>query len=129
MTTIEIIGVIVILLLIAYTATIVLIAMSWFPDDKTLYRYLLALGSRIVYVNDTDFAITDGDNDCVAHIHRIYFVIFCKWYIPDIGPIPIWYRSHKFIRKLEKLKKKSSKQRKDEKYSGTFGLKISDEEN
>lgn len=108
---------------------------AWFPKDKMLYKYLLTSMDKIqpeetgkglvIKLYDVQVAINGGEPiyDCFIGVYDIPIV--CKYYINCIGPIPRWYRSHRFLQKIYRAKvDRNRKTRKQLMYEKTFGREL-----
>ena len=96
---------------------------SWFPKDKVLHKYLLASSDDIKLSETTSiyFSMNDGNGSIELYI----FPLICKWCVDEIGPIPRWYKSHRYIEKLYGAKTSRKKGWKStKKYKKVFGYSL-----
>lgn len=123
-----IIGIVILFLFFYHIGVFKAAEVMWkFPKDKTLYKYVLAFGDGLILIepNDSTPSFRQDLYTNIVSIGRYRLVLLYKWYIPGVGPVPIWCRSHKSIEKLYKAKRRKTKEfLLAEKYSKAFGQRL-----
>lgn len=95
-------------LVVIHTTICVLHAGEWFPKDKVLYKYLLSFSEKIILNEGNSrpyFSINHGN----GNIGVFDLPLLCKWTVDKIGPVPRWYKSHRYIEKLYKAQSTKEK--------------------
>lgn len=91
-------------------------------NDKKLYKYLLTADYEL-YRSDRFIWLYIIGTRKMIQCENLIVPFLYQFYIDDIGAIPVWYSSHKYLKKILRAKCSSLEVR-DEKYIKVFGQKL-----